>query len=772
MIRTTSILTIIFFFVAQPLLGQKQQWTINPKVLNDTLDIHFFPNDPLTYSVEITDSKFDNQNYLWLASKANGLKKLDINHIVQYQRGQPSGANFDPAQALALNYFNDTLYVGTERGFLRFNPDSEKFHRFGTKDLTKLEAYKAEVGDMLFLTQDTLLISTKFGLLLFDKKKDRIIKTLWEEDPIKDGHSTYNQVKRITKDKKDDNIVWGVGRQGLMRLDTKDWTKKYFRPETRLQAGSIYCYMKDFVQVGNSFYIVYFGDMDQWSEAGNQILKYDLDKDQWKTILSSSRITPDLKKFFCPLHSLQLMDKYLMIGSRCNGLQFIDTDTDELIQFYGRNKFLSEQTIWKNPNRLIDFYLHDVFAASIDNDGYLWGVFKRDHIFKSIEPLFIPSTQSKMRKIRLNNLYVEGIKRDPFEHKDSINDNLYHFLPERRNVAFDFGVVNPSNHLTEYKFRINEGEWNLASEDRVVRIHALQPGANSIELKAFDSNRLIAEKKLNFYTQPEIHEYIWFWPLCISLVLGIAGLFYRQQIAKVRSEERLKSVFAQQIAEIEMEALRAQMNPHFLFNSLNSIKHYSVNKTKRETSQYITTFSRLIRQILQNSKEKIITLGQELEAIRLYVEVERNRFDHQFEFELTINEMINEDTFYIPPMLIQPYVENAIWHGIMHLDEKGKLEINISETIQHLHCIIRDNGVGREASQKIQKAKNKYKKKSLGTQITQDRIELIEKIYGVRAEINYNDKFDNFGNATGTEVILEIPKINIQRIESLKNKIT
>ncbi|NJL74331.1 MAG: histidine kinase [Saprospiraceae bacterium] len=157
-----------------------------------------------------------------------------------------------------------------------------------------------------------------------------------------------------------------------------------------------------------------------------------------------------------------------------------------------------------------------------------------------------------------------------------------------------------------------------------------------------------------------------------------------------------------------MKALRAQMNPHFLFNVLNSIKLYMVQNDARTAAKYLTKFSRLIRLILNNSKSPMVKLEEELNALLLYIEMENFRFNDKFDFELYVEEEISLGQIEIPPMILQPFVENAIWHGLMHKeDERGVLTINIklNDAKDKLCFIIEDNGIGREKHSKSERAR-------------------------------------------------------------------
>ncbi len=761
---------ILVLFCAGVVLGQKVQWTLNPKALNDTLDLYIYPKDSKIYVSHPYDSFITPDNYYWISSFSRGLLRMDINNGIQLRQNAHESFDFDKKSAHNLYYFEDTLYVGNERGFMSYDPSKEKFHSYGSKDLSNLSPYKCNVHCMEFISSDTVLIGNKQGLCLFDKREDRIIKKLWDENPKKDGAATYDFVHELRTDQLDSTFIWGVGRKVLFRLSTKNWSKEYYDYADGIDKGSVNYYMTDFVQVDSSLYVVYCGDVISWTQKGNQLLKFDLKTQTWSLVARLMFVDKFDKTYYSPLHSLKRIGDYLLIASRSNGVQLVDLKTDELHQLYFRHPMFSQMDNWKNPNRLFDFYLHGAYSANIDNHGYLWVATLRDYIAKSEKPLFNPSLPRKKPKIVMNNLYVNGSKFSTHKFSQTDKPNSFSFNQRERDVAFDFGIVNPIDHNIRYEYKYGSSDWQSPLSERLIRINELKPGKNNVFVRAMIKDKVYNSTNFELYAVPRLHERWWFVLGVIMFLSSVFYLLYRSRIDKIRSEERLRTKFQRQVAEVEMEALRAQMNPHFLFNSLNSIKHYALTKSKDETAEYLTTFSLLIRQVLQNSKDKVITLAQELDAIKLYVEVEQLRFEDRFEFEFEVDPSLNVFTIYIPPLLLQPYVENAIWHGLMHLKRPGKLKISIEEKEEKLICVIEDNGIGREKAMELKKAKGRYKKKSLGMRITSDRLKWVKEIYGVEAEVNIIDIKNERGNPKGTKVMLALPKIDLQTIEKLRNQ--
>ncbi len=236
-----------------------------------------------------------------------------------------------------------------------------------------------------------------------------------------------------------------------------------------------------------------------------------------------------------------------------------------------------------------------------------------------------------------------------------------------------------------------------------------------------------------------------------------AELGEKNKLVEEQKLQQLQSSFEQRIAETEMTALRAQMNPHFIFNCLNSIKLYTLEHNSTAAAEYLTKFSQLIRLVLENSRVEKITLEKELETLRLYIDLEAMRFKDKVRCQISISPDIDQQYIELPALLIQPYVENAIWHGLMQKKEGGNIIINITQpTESSLLVEITDDGVGREQAA-IYKSKSATKQKSFGLKMTSERIEMINQVYGINATVKVFDLKDDLNNACGTRVIINIP---------------
>ena len=237
------------------------------------------------------------------------------------------------------------------------------------------------------------------------------------------------------------------------------------------------------------------------------------------------------------------------------------------------------------------------------------------------------------------------------------------------------------------------------------------------------------------------------------------------QIKRLESDTT-KAQFQQQATELEMQALRAQMNPHFIFNCLSSINHF-ILKTETETaSDYLTKFSRLIRMLLNNSKHKYITLNEELDCLELYIQMEQLRFKNSFHYKIKCSSEVDAEEILIPPLLIQPFVENAIWNGLSYKeDQRGNLDVNLQKEQEILECTITDNGVGRKAALAFSN-KSVAQHQSIALQITKERIALLDDEEGEHSLV-IEDLYDTAGIARGTKVTLRIRyKTTVEKLYS------
>jgi len=332
---------------------------------------------------------------------------------------------------------------------------------------------------------------------------------------------------------------------------------------------------------------------------------------------------------------------------------------------------------------------------------------------------------------------------------DNLNLLLNHY---QRHIEISFDAISysfSSNLLFYYRMQPDNLEWNTTGANEV-SFENLNYGKHTFELKAcsYDGSVCSDVYVLDFYIAYPFWYRWWFILLSISLITFMIFFIFRLRVNTIRKKVKIKRM----LLDAEKKALRAQMNPHFIFNALTSIQKFILTNNTEKADYYVRQFAKLIRLILETSKHTTIKLNNEISILNLYLELEKLRMSDKFDYEINVDENLNPDFVEIPSMLIQPIVENAVWHGVANLQtRKGHIFINFSHKNNNIECIVEDNGTGRLHDQKLL-VKDNFKT-SLGYSITQKRIELSQK---EGANIQIEDLKDEHGNAIGTRV-----KINI-----------
>ncbi|MGD1847544.1 MAG: histidine kinase [Salibacteraceae bacterium] len=319
------------------------------------------------------------------------------------------------------------------------------------------------------------------------------------------------------------------------------------------------------------------------------------------------------------------------------------------------------------------------------------------------------------------------------------------------------GISFTSLGNLRYRYRMAglETEWNESSNREVQ--YRLTPGAYTFEALARSHAGVWSKHPLRFAFTilPPVWQRWWFIALVVLLLVGstVFGVRYRLQQVAHRNSLELR------MAQSQHQALNAQLKPHFIFNALNSIHNYIRKNDKEQSSNYLLLFARLIRQILDNSGSSFVTLEQELQLVETYLKVEQLRFKERLQYVIEVDPELAPHSFKIPSQLIQPYVENAIWHGLMPKEGKGKLTLQLKSLGEYISCRIIDDGVGRAASASYKDPS--YAHKSAGMEMGQQRLELVEAILKKNVRFKIIDLKDAQGQAMGTCIELTIPVVSV-----------
>ncbi len=341
-------------------------------------------------------------------------------------------------------------------------------------------------------------------------------------------------------------------------------------------------------------------------------------------------------------------------------------------------------------------------------------------------------------------------------------------LPHNENhITFDFLAINFSNpDAVRYQWKLEgaDKDWSPALNQKNTTYQNLSAGNYTFMVKACNEDGIWNPEPVTF--KFSISSPIWLRWWFIALLVGFSGgilafIFkWRENRIKTKAQEEQKKLqMEKEIVELEQKALRLQMNPHFIFNALNSIQSQIGADNEQTARYYLAKFSRLMRQILDNSRNTTITLEEEVNTLENYLLIEKFCNGDRFDYKITVDENVEKDYVKIPPMLLQPFVENAIKHGLKYVEGKrGMIEVGFREKNNALECSVTDNGIGRKKAEEMIKASKETYHRSTALIVTQERLDIFKEESDVRS-LEIIDLFDEQGNASGTKVIVRVPLV-------------
>ncbi|MCB0643901.1 MAG: histidine kinase, partial [Phaeodactylibacter sp.] len=307
----------------------------------------------------------------------------------------------------------------------------------------------------------------------------------------------------------------------------------------------------------------------------------------------------------------------------------------------------------------------------------------------------------------------------------------------------------------KYRYRLKgyDDEWTETRQS-LANYTNLPAGNYEFQLHAANADEVWTAEPLilDFSIRQHFTETIWFILTCFLLSFGLIAALVLIYVRR----QKARAALDRQIVESEQKALRAQINPHFVFNAMNSIQYFITENDKHNAGVFLSRFSKLMRRILDNSKKNWITLEEEISATRHYLGIEKLRFGERFSYELLIEPGVDPYETEIPSMITQPFLENAIWHGLMPKEEPGRLTVRFFREKGDLICEITDDGIGREQAAAIRRNK---RHNSTGITNVTERIELLNKLYNTQMSVYIDDLKDEEGRALGTRVRINLGKL-------------
>ncbi|MBL7812995.1 MAG: histidine kinase [Bacteroidetes bacterium] len=371
-------------------------------------------------------------------------------------------------------------------------------------------------------------------------------------------------------------------------------------------------------------------------------------------------------------------------------------------------------------------------------------------------PRKLASKNKTLPLLQIDVVYVNG------QRAASQKDNN-EFGTAENNVEIHYNVLSYKG-ASEIKifYKINNGNWRQAeSQNRILYLASLSPGSYKVYLKAQNEDGVESKGELSYaFTIAYPFWQRWWFILLLILLLGaLTYVYMRWRIADLHRKSELKQskyFLEKELQSSMLASLKVQMNPHFIFNAMNTIQSYIFLNDRENASQYLNQFSELMRMILDMSAREKVSLYEELKSLKLYLQLEHMRFEESLKFEVHVDPGIVPDMIQIPPMLIQPYVENAIKHGLFNKKGNKKIVVSFNLKDNILIATVEDDGIGRKKAAELQ-AQRPRTHESFATRANQKRLELLNQGRSKIIGVEFVDKVDSDGNALGTKVILNIP---------------
>lgn len=473
---------------------------------------------------------------------------------------------------------------------------------------------------------------------------------------------------------------------------------------------------------------------------------------------------------------IRLNREWLVLGTNGRGLVFYNTETQVIIpvnQDSGlRDEKInclqaqSDSTLWIGTNN----GLHKLHLGDLRRSRFPLSFFSTHNGLPGQEVKDIVIAHDDSVIVATNRGLVvaadSAFKRNEVAPKVYIEEFFVqdHQFPLKRyhQVAHDKSLLRIRYAALSYrKDQGNHYRYRLLGLDstwtythlREIQFSTLPPGEYEFQVHACNESGVWSHDPAVLKFEVRGPFYFSWWFLIPSMIV-ITILFYVLYRIRIKEIER-RNQLLNSIQNYKQQILRQQMNPHFIFNTLNSIQYYLLDEDIHASISYLSKFAKLMRMILDNSRETSIPIEDEIRALELYLELEALRFEEKLSYAIIIDPKINTMEWQIPSLLLQPFVENAIKHGLMHKKGPGHVKVELRQEDERIVCRIEDDGVGREQAAKIRKSHHR----SWGAQISEDRVRLLKAVYGKEVDIDIKDLFADNGKPAGTCVTISIPQI-------------
>lgn len=752
-------------FLTQPIrilnfIKYKQQiWAINDQsilLIKNKIQKTYTSHNGLP-QVKLKCLFIDKEDNLWIGTYGKGLLKFSGESVIRYSTND--GLPSDIIMCINQNKKGD-LALGTyNKGIVIFTKSGNKYY-YTSDDLNS-----RAVWSILDTDEDAFLVASTGGLSTIKNYQ------LINHPECRGKFKTLCKVK---------NTIFVGGKGGLWLLDDKGFNNvaisknydinKIYGNSNKLyiasKTGLFWSYVSDSISQLNPINI---------PENDCNTLTIDAYNNLWVgTVDGLFVVSPNNAVITYSLDSLDFKSRNILGLITDRNKNIWASTTNGLYLLTKGNPFTEklEKYHYSEAEGIVDLE-SNLNALYEDNLGYIW-LGTSSALYK-----INPALKDELFKQNTANLSIKSIKlfKENFDYNqyaksyDSLNriPTKLVFPPKQNHLTFEFigiNLKNPKSVKYSYRLKGAEENWSPLSAEHNATYSFISPGNYIFEVKATnDGVNWTPIKSTEIIIEPFFWQRWWFVLGVLTLIILIGLLFFkvRMNILK-RKKDNEKLVFKNRLRELEQQSLNASMNRHFIFNSLNSIQYFINSSDKRSANKFLSNFAKLIRKNLDSSTADnfMVNLDEEIERIGLYLSLEKMRFGDKFDFKINVDDEVDVEITKVPSMILQPFVENSIIHGILPNNKKGLITINIHKQNNSLEFEVIDNGVGIDESSEF-KSDFAGDHESKGMKITENRIELIRKINGGKLMIIGPFQLnDENGQSKGTKVIIKLPLNGIE----------
>lgn len=656
----------------------------------------------------------DAENNIWIGTNGKGLIRFTDEIFTYYNSS--SGYPSDIIIAMEIDSYNNKWISTIDQGVFKVNPQGK---------IEKIDFITSPVWQIAS-DKDLVLFASNYGLISYNYKK-------FSSFYIEEDNLPSNRIRGIHSID-DSTFLISTTEGGILFDKAKNKTINAFHPLNKAPN------LRDFENDEKSFYAaapsgIYklIGDSIQREQFDSGINCIELDDKGSLWVGTESGLFIENKREF---------ERFYL--EKEEGLEFVNfLQKYDSIMFVGTNNGLYEINIYNHT-----IYRYGITAGLIDletnlnsnfleKNRYLWfgtasGLMKMD---LSIRSSLIKNTLPKLQltSIIVNNKELSNKRVYTLSQKN--NDEKLSIKYADKNLSFKFDgiyMTNPGSLSYSYFLEGFSSEWTRATKNPNASFTNLPPGQYTFKFKVSNgNNQTFSVFKLPIEVLPPFYLTWWFFATVGGVIIFIILTIDRARTKRLDNKNyQMRLEFQNKLSKLEQQSLNASMNRHFIFNALNSIQYYINTSDTKSANKYLSRFAKLIRKNLDSSyhEDGMVALSDEIERLKLYLDLESMRFIDRFDFAIEIEDGVETEILKVPAMFLQPFVENSIIHGVLPLkDRKGKIEIIISDHLDHIRIEIKDNGVGIENSQ-TNKKEDLDNHRSQGMIIAKGRIELLQKI--------------------------------------------